>query len=324
MFTLTKAYIKQFALLTGLLLLVVYLSQIFWEEGVQAYYQLKTIPFSFYIVILGSIFVSYIIRFKRWSSYIYALSHIKLPFFRHILYYMAGFAFILAPAKVGEGVRALYLKKHDVEINKSLSVLLVERLQDVMILVLFSSLIVLLDPHYIWVISLTFLVMTVLVFLLQRDVFLKWLHVLSRYLPKSLTFMEKMLTSCRELMRGWKITFGLITSAFAWGIEGLCFYFTLQYLGVDISPWLSVGIFAISILVGVLSFMPGGLGGTEATMLSLLLLLNVPLDIALAATAVCRFTTLWFAIILGLISLFFLHLGKKKEVDTTCLTQTKE
>jgi glycosyltransferase 2 family protein len=52
-------------------------------------------------------------------------------------------------------------------------------------------------------------------------------------------------------------------------------------------------------IVGAISMLPGGLGSTEATMVLLLTALNVPLDSALAATAIVRVTTFWFAVAIG-------------------------
>jgi uncharacterized protein (TIRG00374 family) len=56
-------------------------------------------------------------------------------------------------------------------------------------------------------------------------------------------------------------------------------------------------------LAGALSFMPGGLGGSEAAMVLLLRMLRVPLSIAVAATLLIRAATLWFAVLLGIIAL---------------------
>jgi uncharacterized protein (TIRG00374 family) len=56
-------------------------------------------------------------------------------------------------------------------------------------------------------------------------------------------------------------------------------------------------------LVGALSFLPGGLGGTEASMVALLMLNNVAQSQAVAATVLIRLATLWFAVALGVIAL---------------------
>jgi hypothetical protein len=51
--------------------------------------------------------------------------------------------------------------------------------------------------------------------------------------------------------------------------------------------------------------LPGGLGGTELTMIALLGLAGIDGGTAVAATAVIRITTLWFACILGFLALPF-------------------
>jgi len=60
-----------------------------------------------------------------------------------------------------------------------------------------------------------------------------------------------------------------------------------------------VGIYSVSVLAGALSFIPGGLGSTEAVMVLLLTLVGVNTPAAIAATLICRLATLWFAVIIG-------------------------
>jgi glycosyltransferase 2 family protein len=52
-----------------------------------------------------------------------------------------------------------------------------------------------------------------------------------------------------------------------------------------------------------LSFLPGGLGGAEVTMVGLLLLNGMNEAQAVACTLFVRLATLWFAVILGLLAL---------------------
>lgn len=60
-----------------------------------------------------------------------------------------------------------------------------------------------------------------------------------------------------------------------------------------------VGIYAIAVLAGALSFLPGGLGGTEAVMGVLLVAFGADGATAVAITLLCRLATLWFAVALG-------------------------
>jgi len=74
----------------------------------------------------------------------------------------------------------------------------------------------------------------------------------------------------------------------------------LGWLGVDAEWWQAMGIYAVSMLAGGLSFLPGGLGGAEAAMVALLVAGGAVFGTAALATVICRAVTLWFAVILGI------------------------
>ena len=84
----------------------------------------------------------------------------------------------------------------------------------------------------------------------------------------------------------------------------LTFYLVLEWLGADISFSFAIFVYAISMLAGALSFLPGGLGGAEAIMISLLVLKGMAMPAAIAATVFIRLATLWFAVLIGLLALY--------------------
>jgi uncharacterized protein (TIRG00374 family) len=92
-------------------------------------------------------------------------------------------------------------------------------------------------------------------------------------------------------------------SLVAWGAEAFAFHLMLDWLGLQVDVAFAVFVYAAAMLAGALSFLPGGLGGAEATMVSLLLWLGQPQAPAVAATVLIRLTTLWFAVVLGLLAL---------------------
>jgi uncharacterized membrane protein YbhN (UPF0104 family) len=66
-------------------------------------------------------------------------------------------------------------------------------------------------------------------------------------------------------------------------------------------------------LAGAASMLPGGVGGVEAVMIALLIGLDSSFETAVVATAIIRFTTLWFAVGLGFLVLpFVLNLVRKQ------------
>jgi uncharacterized membrane protein YbhN (UPF0104 family) len=61
------------------------------------------------------------------------------------------------------------------------------------------------------------------------------------------------------------------------------------------------------VLIGGLSFLPGGLGSTEAVMTTLLGKMGYALGDALLITLSCRLVTLWLAVILGWLAVLILR-----------------
>ena len=69
------------------------------------------------------------------------VSYTHLDVYKRQLYYLSGFAFTVSPAKAGEAVRSLYLRSYGVTYSQSIAALFVERLQDLLAMVLLASLI---------------------------------------------------------------------------------------------------------------------------------------------------------------------------------------
>ena len=75
-------------------------------------------------------------------------------------------------------------------------------------------------------------------------------------------------------------------------------------------------VYAATTVAGALSFLPGGLGVTEAGMLALLgRLAGIARGTAAAATFVTRAATLWFAVALGLPALLLYARRKHVNID---------
>ena len=75
-----------------------------------------------WLLVLSCSLSSYILRFMRWHYYLRYLKH-HIPLAQHFLYYMAGFALTITPAKVGETIRSTYLAQHAVPYTHSLAML---------------------------------------------------------------------------------------------------------------------------------------------------------------------------------------------------------
>jgi uncharacterized protein (TIRG00374 family) len=69
----------------------------------------------------------------------------------------------------------------------------------------------------------------------------------------------------------------------------------------------AVGIYAVAVLVGAVSFLPGGLGSTEAVMTTLLVARGFSVGDSIFMTLACRLLTLWLAVVLGWVAVWLLR-----------------
>jgi uncharacterized membrane protein YbhN (UPF0104 family) len=88
----------------------------------------------------------------------------------------------------------------------------------------------------------------------------------------------------------------------AWLPPGLGLFMILLDLGLTVTVPIAIGIFSISLLAGVVSFFPGGLGTTEAAIVLLVLTVGGDPPVAVATAIISRVSTLWFAVALGVVA----------------------
>ena len=77
--------------------------------------------------------------------------------------------------------------------------------------------------------------------------------------------------------------------------------------GIDVSYSSAVGIYATATIIGAFSFLPGGLGSTEAVMVALLAARGYGLSDSILITLVCRVCTLWLAVAAGWLAVLVLR-----------------
>ncbi|MDH5396350.1 MAG: flippase-like domain-containing protein, partial [Gammaproteobacteria bacterium] len=95
----------------------------------------------------------------------------------------------------------------------------------------------------------------------------------------------------------------------AWILNGLVFYLILLKVGFPLSITIALTIYAISILAGAASFIPGGIGATETVMGLMLIAANSEPHIAIAVPILSRLATLWFAVCVGLLANTYLSVN---------------
>lgn len=275
-----------------------------WQEVVAA---MVRVGFIGTTIALTLSLVNYGLRFLRWQKFLALLGHrVHTP--ESLRIYIAGFGLTILPGKAGEAIRSLFLKHHGVSYPESLAAFFSEHFSNLISMLMLVSIgLWVYPPAKPLVVILAALIVTGLVVLQQT----RWLRALKAIAQNKLPARPAhFITSAIEIVlhsgrcfRLPMLLYGIALGLVAWGAEGLAFYYIMHVLGSDMSLPAALFIYAFSMLVGALSFLPGGLGGAEATMVTLLILNHVAQPQAVAATVLIRLATLWFAVALGVIAL---------------------
>jgi uncharacterized membrane protein YbhN (UPF0104 family) len=227
-----------------------------------------------WLVILALSLVNYGLRYLRWDGYLRHAGH-RLPALRHLAVYVAGFALTTTPAKAGEAVRALYLKPLGVGVRRTIATLYAERVVDVISIALLAVLLYRLPAGgYRWL-AVAAGLGTCALLLLRHRWFLRAAARLAFRLPwRRLRHLALHGVGCLRqagaVLRGRWLAYGVVIGLASWGAEALAFHLVLRELGIPVGLAGAAGIYATAILAGALSFVPGGLVGTEAVMVALL------------------------------------------------------
>ena len=111
----------------------------------------------------------------------------------------------------------------------------------------------------------------------------------------------------KELAAPRVLVVGVAIGAVAWFAEGLALWVILRGIGSEIDLVRALPIYAAATLVGAVTALPGGLIGTEGSILAFLQHSGVTRAGASAGTVLIRLVTLWFAVLVGLLALLVLR-----------------
>ncbi len=270
-----------------------------WREVAGAF---AAIGFSGILVALSLSLLNYALRFCRWQLYLRSLGH-PIAARPSLTIYLAGFSLTTTPGKAGEMLRGIFLKNLGVSYMHSTAAFLSERLSDLVAVVLIALPGLALYPQGgIFVITgVAAIAMAGL--LISQGAALIWLSELlegrSSRLVKMVRHLLLLLLEARRCHRPRVLLLATALSLAAWSAEAFAFHLVLGWTGIELNIFFAMFTYALAMLAGALSFLPGGLGGAEAVMMALLLFKGVPEPLAIAATIVIRLTTLWFAVVLG-------------------------
>ncbi len=299
--------------------LLIYLSLIFYSSTETISRMLFSIPFRQYVTMFLILIFAMLLKYLRWT---YLLSLMKLPPHNtsSFIVFFSGFSMSVTPGKAGDFLKSFLMKEMQGTGHSQLvPIILVERLTDVLAL---SALILFFSPA---VGSLNekagiFLMMVILIVMLMRSERLvnTILNLfLSRFLKSlkkshSEQKLEELNKNLRTMLSPRTLFVASVIDGASWIVESTILYLILTSFGqIDFTQ--AVFIYSFSILAGALTFLPGGIGTSEASMATFLIMFGYDSKQAAAMTLLCRAMTLWLATLIGAIFLLIAFRTIKKQ-----------
>ncbi len=253
--------------------------------------------------------IGYSLRFVRWQWYLQHVGY-QVPIGSSFRIFLASFALTASPGKAGESIKSLLLKRrHNIPVAPTLAGLFCERFTDalsVLLLICLSLFSVVQGQGAIVAVGLVQL--AIIIALQQPKLIKQILKPFTRWrrLHRIIENIENLIDSTSTLLKLHVLIGSTLLALLAWGLEGIGLYLIFHHLGAEsITLYQAVLIHTASSLMGALSLLPGGIGGTEALMISLSLFYGASQTASLTATLLIRLVTLWFAVAIGISALLW-------------------
>jgi len=267
-----------------------------------ANFQVEYLP-----IILALVVASWMLAFKRWDLLLKNLG-IKVPFRSNFPIFVSSFAVGITPARIGHLFKSQMLKnRHNIPRTKTAPLVFIERFYDLIGGAITASIGILFFTPAIYVIILVAIIIgTGLSLISSRKLFDKFLNRLTmiKFLKKFAEPLSESYDVLRASTRGRIALYSTSLTVGHWLLVTLAVYFTfLAYNITSISFLETIPLYLSSVILGAMSFVPGGVGVSEASLAGFLALLDVDLTTTLTVSILVRILVMWSGVIVGFIAL---------------------
>jgi uncharacterized protein (TIRG00374 family) len=247
---------------------------------------------------------------------------ITIPAGESFLVFLGGFALTVTPGKLGEAVKAFLLREsRGIPAVRTAPIVIAERFTDLVGLLGLAGVgAFTFDVDRRFLAAAAVLIGVGLVVVSVESIAELVFKVVSVFpgVQRVSGKLREFHGSTARLLRPGPLGVAVLLSVGSWWLECLAFQVIVKgFPGADLAHQPAVFIYAAMTVAGALSFLPGGLGVTEAGMLTLLgkLGTGTTRGVAAAATFVTRLCTLWFAVVVGLGALVIFARRTHVDVD---------
>ena len=281
-----------------------------WAGAARVLQPIARLSWPLVALMLGLSLLNYLLRAWRWQHFSAGLG-LAVPWPRNLLYFFAGFAMTTTPFKTGEALRMWFLERcHGQAYERTAPLFFGDRWSDMAAIALYCLAgLGTFSGYEAASLGAALLLLALTLPFLHPPLLAAARRLLARALgrrfPELHRRVDLVIADTARLFTFRLFGFGLVLALAGWLAEITAFDLLLAAMGAPVSLPQASFVVSFALTAGTLAMLPGGLGGTEAMMIALLSALEIDLGTAVAATAVIRVTTLWFATLLGFAALPF-------------------
>jgi uncharacterized membrane protein YbhN (UPF0104 family) len=276
---------------------------------------------------------NYLLRWLKWEFYLARLDVRGVGRKDSLLTFLSGFVLTVTPGKVGEVFKSLVLyATHGISVERTAPIVVAERLTDVIgvvVLIVLGSLGF--RGGLLWAGLGALAAFSVLAVVASKRTSHGIIRLLER-LPGPFAGIGPKLhiayDSLATMVKPANLVVPTLLSIGAWWLECAALWVILRGLKQATGFGLAIFFYATSTLAGALVPVPGGLGVTETSLQGQLQVLgHLTPATSTAAMILVRFATLWFAVLVGFLSLGWLkrrHPGLLARPSTEPIVITNE
>lgn len=257
-------------------------------------------------------FVSFIFRYVRWHWLLSSAGQ-KIPFLVGFSYYLSGFALTASPGKIGELLRIRYFQRASVPASITISAFFFERACDLLVVLLLGLYAASAFDFFPLIAFTIIVILFCILFLVYKPLYLRLcVYFLYKFRLRKSACLFKVLvrgiTGIQCWITPYRLLISLALGGLAWFTLSLSFIWLLSTFDTEVGWLPAMSIYPLAMLAGAVSMLPGGIGSTEAAIVTQLVFYDVPLVLAGLIAISIRIATIWFAILCGLVAVILLEL----------------
>ena len=262
-----------------------------------------------YSLAFVSVFIGYLISFGKWRYYMKILK-LDVPVKKNLAVYLSLYSMELTPARIGRIISAYTLNRiTKIRFINIIPIVTIDIFTDFLGMAFLALASAIYFHKFVFLVAIADVVLLLPFLFILSD----WFFHLVKRLIKSPTFYKVFTSYGREYFSSQsklhKPKVYLVSMIFTIPsalLYSMSLYFSLLAVGAIPHATTSIFIFSFSQIIGMLTAIPGNVGVTDASLVTLLSsTLSLPTAISSAVTIMARIATLWFGVTIGGIALFY-------------------